>query len=139
MGASKVLLLFTKKGNPSVLFLFSSSGDLLRFLTISGVKLSVDIKTPRKEIEERVRAVKSYCIAESDCPHVSEFFVTLGYTLGEDCDLVATAKLEDGMCVVRFYYKNSLIIPPEIRVLNDKGNVEIYKWGVSLISEVVKG
>ena len=139
LGASKVLVLFTRKGNPSVLFLFTASGELLQFLMISGVKLSVDMKVTRQEIESKLRNVNTYCLAESDCPLISQFLINLGYKLGDNCDVIARAKAESDICVVNFFHKGSILIPPEIRFLNDKGNTEIYKWGVSLISEVVKG
>ena len=139
LGAPKVLLLVTKKGNPSVLFLYSTSGELLDFVMIAGVKLSTDIGVTRKELIELLKDARTFCIRDSDCPSVSSFLTNLGYILGSECDVAAEIKLEDDICVIRFIHKSSLILPPEIRVRVDKGDDSIYKWGISLISESVKG
>ena len=139
LGASKVLLLITKKGNPSVLFLFTTSGELLNYLMIAGVKLSTDMGKTRKELLELLKDTKSFCIKESECPLVSSFLTDLGYTLGSGCDVMAEVRLEDNLCVIRFLHKSSLIVPPEIRLQIDESVDSIYKWGVSLISEGIKG
>ena len=139
LGASKVLILVTKRGNPSILFLFSTSGELLGYLMIAGVKLSTDMRITRKELLELLKDAKSFCIKESECPIVSSFLTDLGYTLGSECDVTAEIRTMDDLCVVRFLHKSSLMLPPEIRLQLNEGNDSIYKWGISLINESVKG
>ncbi|MGC9105754.1 MAG: hypothetical protein ACP5HQ_04955 [Thermoprotei archaeon] len=131
-----MVLVYTWKGNPSLLFVSNVTNyQLLSYAKIKGVKLSYDMgRTVPKN-----RPGGAFCVKSSDCPYVTDLLLNLGYSLLEDCDVNALAKRKEDFCELTFLDKGSEIIPPVIRLAYDQGDGEIQRKWIGLIANVIEG
>jgi rRNA maturation protein Rpf1 len=136
LGAKKLVLVYTWKGNPSLLFVSNVANyQLLSYARIKGVKLSYDMKRTVPE----TRPSGAFCVKSSDCPYVTDLLLNLGYSLLEDCDVNAVAEKKEDFCELTFLDRNSKIIPPVIKLAHDQGDGEIQRKWIGLITSVVEG
>lgn len=141
LNASKVILVTTIKGNPSLILVFGTDKRLLHVLRIKGVTLSYDLRGEDNvaDLTNAYARGATFCIKESDCPFVTELLVNLNYSLMDECDVYSFAKREDGICVLTFRNREGKLIPPIIRFCYDQSNDTIQRKWIELIDKVVNG
>ena len=141
LNASKVLLVASIKGNPSLILVFGTDKRLLHVLRIKGVTLSHDLrgKDNVADLTNAYAGGTTFCIKESDCPFVTELLINLNYSLMDECDVYSFAKREDDICVLTFRNREGKLIPPIIRFHYDQSNDTIQRKWIELIDKVVNG
>jgi len=141
LNASKVVLVATIKGNPSLILVFGTDKRLLHALRIKGFTLSYDLggKDNIADLTNAYARGATFCIKESDCPFVAELLINLNYSLMDECDVYSFAKREDNICVLTFRNREGKLIPPIIRFYYDQSNDTIQRKWIELIDKVVNG
>jgi len=141
LNASKVILVSTIKGNPSLILVFGTDKRLLHVLRIKGVTLSYDLRGEDSvtDLANAYTRGATFCIKESDCPFVTELLINLNYSLMDECDVYSFAKREDDICVLTFRNREGKLIPPIIRFCYDQSNDTIQRKWIEVIDKVVNG
>jgi hypothetical protein len=141
LNASKVILVATIKGNPSLILVFGTDKRLLHVLRIKGVTLSYDLRGEDNvaDLTNAYARGVTFCIKESDCPFVTELLMNLNYSLMDECNVYSFAKREDDICVLTFRNREGKLIPPIIRFYYDQSNDTIQRKWIELIDKVVNG